>query len=259
MLDAGGNSTTGPEAWVAALINSTAAAAADQLKVPMSLLRVTIESSLGAGLNVPLAPAARQQAAVDALAEFFEETTGAGALLVGLNMIPTATAAQAAASNSANTSSAQDSMGSSPGSSATVLALATVNGPLGDLAHALHMAHNMELRCHELFQQDAVLNLTTSDSPYRKTSSSSCAAWLSDWYLPVLQHPGDLQPGVKAASLPPGAAALQRAQPPASLRSSTVYQATVAMPLEVRSLMQQQQQQADGTCQALWALIHGFV
>jgi hypothetical protein len=155
------------------------------------------------------------------LAEFFEETTGTTGLLVGLNIVPTAGAA-AGHANTTNTGLDQSSAGST--AAGTVLALATLNGPIGDLAHVLRMADMQEHRCPELFQLGAVLPLSAPGSLQRK-SSTPCAAWLSDWYMPLLRL------DVKPPSLPPGAAALQAARPPDVVPQ---YQAGIALPLEVR-------------------------
>lgn len=215
------NGSASPEAWVAAVVNNTAAATAQQLEVPQTALRVTFEASLGSGLHVPAVPSARQQAAVDALAEFFEETTGTTGLLVGLNIVPAPGTATAHA-NTTNKGADQASAGST--AAGTVLALATLNGPIGDLAHVLRMADMQEHRCPELFQLSAVLQLSAPGSFQRK-GSTPCAAWLSDWYMPVLR------PDTKAPALPPGAAALQAARPPDVVPQ---YQAGIALPLEVR-------------------------
>jgi hypothetical protein len=218
------------------------AATAQQLQVPRSLIKVTLESSLGSGLNVPPAAPNRQQAAVDALAEFFEETTGSTSLLVGLNMVSN----QALKLHTNTSSSPKDGTGLSAPSTAgagSILALATLNGPVGDLAHILHMADTMQHRCPELLQQGAVLNMSAPGSPARK-HSSSCTAWLSDWYLPVLRPEAALKATPKAAALLAGsAAALRNAdstnasavdKSSSAAGADTTYPATVALPLEVR-------------------------
>lgn len=225
------------------MVDSMTAATAQQLQVPRSLVKVTLESSLGSGLNVPPAAPNRQQAAVDALAEFFEETTGSFSLLVGLNMVSN----QASEVQSNTSSSPKDGTSSSAHSTAgagTILALATLNGVVGDLAHILHMADTMQRRCPELFQQGAVLNMSAPGSPVRK-HSSSCTAWLSDWYMPVLRPDTELKAKPRASALLPGAAAALRSADRANTSAldrgssaagaDTTYPATVALPLEVRS------------------------
>lgn len=210
----------GPQPWVAALINSTTEATAGQLDLPASALRVTLEASLGSGLSVPLAPPSKQQAAVDALADFYEQVTGSSSLLVGLNMVQT----PGPKHNSATDSS------SSPGSKqqGSVLALATLNGPIGDLAHVLHMGDVMQHRCQELFQLGAVLNIS-------EKGSSGCSAWLSQRYSPVLHPPGAGQvSSTSKAAMPAAAAALKAALPLADGDHVQIAQAVVALPMEVR-------------------------
>jgi hypothetical protein len=213
----------GPDPWVAALINSTTAATAAQLQLPASALRVTLEASLGSGLSVPLAPPSRQQAAVDALADFYEQVTGSSSLLVGLNMVQTPEPQH---------NRATDSSGS-PGSKqqGSVLALATLNGAFGDLAHVLQMADIMQHRCQELFQLGAVLNISHK-------GTTGCSAWLSERYSPAL-HPQAAGQGssTKAAAMPPAAAALKAAVPLVDDTHMQTDQAVVALPMEVRILV----------------------
>lgn len=222
----------GPEPWVAALVNSTTKATAHQLGVPASALHVALESSLGSGLSVPMAPPNRQQAAVDALAEFYERATGSTSLLVGLNMVQTTGLKPHSPRNSNSTTSSKRLAASSSGagSAATVLALATLNSPLGDLADVLHLADTMQHRCQELFLQGAVLDLSSSSS----ASNATCAAWLANWYLPVLHAQGAGKDG-KAAAMPAAAAALKAAaaRPDSSDTDVRPHQAVVALPMQV--------------------------
>jgi hypothetical protein len=169
---------------------------------------------------VPLAPPSKQQAAVDALADFYEQVTGSSSLLVGLNMVQT----PGPKHNSATDSS------SSPGSKqqGSVLALATLNGPIGDLAHVLHMGDVMQHRCQELFQLGAVLNIS-------EKGSSGCSAWMSQRYSPVLHPPGAGQvSSTSKAAMPAAAAALKAALPLADGDHVQIAQAVVALPMEVR-------------------------
>lgn len=218
-----------PEAWVCAVVNRTAAATAHQLNVSQAALRVSFEASLGSGLNVPAVPSSRQQAAVDALAEFFEETTGTTGLLVGLNIVP---GAQTPAQTNSTSESSDSLSATSAASRGSVLALATLNGPVGDLAYILRMAAMQQQRCPELFQLGAVLNLSAVGSTHRKSSTTTCAAWLSDWYMPVVTGDAPPREVSKAPPMPRGAAALQGTKPLGD--AGAELQAQVALPLEVR-------------------------
>jgi hypothetical protein len=202
---------------VAHIVNNTAAATAQQLRVDQSALTVSLEASLGSGLNVPAVPPSRTQAAVAALADFFQDTAGTTALLVGLTLLP-----RIPAVHTSNSTSARSTAGSDPG----LLALATLNGPFGDLAHAIGMADALQ-SCPELFRLGAVLDLS-APAPGGKPSTA-CAARLADRYMPVVTGKG-LQQGAKAAAMPPKAAALRSAEKP--LAGGT-HKASIALPLEV--------------------------
>lgn len=208
-----------PAAWVALIVNSTAAATAQQLGVDQSALTVSLEASLGSGLNVPVVPPSRTQAAVTALADFFQDTAGTTALLVGLTLLPRTPAA-----HTSHSSSARSTAGSDPG----LLALATLNGPFGDLAHAIGMADALQ-SCPELFQLGAVLDLSAPAPAPGGKASTACAARLADRYMPVVTGKG-FQQGAKAAAMPPNAAALRSAEKPVA---GGTHKASIALPLEV--------------------------
>lgn len=202
------------------VVASTAAAAAQHLDVPPSLLNVNLEASLGSGINVPLGPSSRQQAAVDALAEFYEETAGSRALLVGLNMVSTPASSIVAFPKSSNLLQ-------------SALVIASLSGPFNGLANALRMAESMRGRCPQLLTAGSVLTLnpqrsttstaaqrragappsssTSSDSGSSNSNSDRCAAWLSDYYLPVLTPQASSQ----------------------AVAANEPMQATVLLPLEV--------------------------
>lgn len=197
------------------MVNSTAAATSQQLGVDQSALTVSLEASLGSGINVPAVPTSRTQEAVAALADFFEETAGTTALLVGLTLLPCIPAVHTRNSTSIH---------SAAGSDSGLLALATLNGPFGDLAHAIGMADALH-SCPELFRLGAVLELS---APGGK-ASTACAARLSDKYMPVVTGKGH-QEEAKAPAMPLGAAALRSAEKPFA---GGPHKASIALPLEV--------------------------
>lgn len=202
-----------PADWVAHVVNSTASATAQQLRVDQSVLTVSFEASLGSGINLPAVPGSRTQAAVAALADFFEETADTTALLVGLTLLP-----RTPATHTSNSTSVRSTAGSDSG----LLALATLNGPFGDLAHAIDMADELQC-CPELFRLGAVLELSGNNA------STACAARLSNKYMPVVTGKGHQQEA-KAPAMPPGAAALRSAEKPFA---GGPHKASIALPLEV--------------------------
>lgn len=218
-----------PAAWVAHVVNSTAAATSQQLGVDQSALTVSLEASLGSGIKVPAVPTSRTQAAVAALADFFEEAAGTTALLVGLTLLPRTPAA-----HSSNSTSVRSAAGSDSG----LLALATLNGPFGDLAHAIGMADALQ-SCPELFRLGTVLELS---APGGK-ASTACAARLSDKYMPVVTGKGHQQEA-KAPAIPPGAAALWSAEKPFA---GGLHKASTALPLEVSKPVSK-----NGSCMLVW-------